>query len=163
MAGALTNAPAHLLAGLPGSGKCSYARGLEQWGIVRLCLDERVTARHGLLGTDYPASALFQLAAPVIAAVRLELVELIRRGRPVVLDHALDRRSEREDYKTLVTGNGGTWRLLYFKADRKTLLRRLAQRYAKGGVGDVTPEMLDWMAANWEPSLDEGEEILERA
>jgi predicted kinase len=126
-------------------------------------VDDRIIARHGVLGVDYPASAHFGLAAPIVAAARLELVELILSGRPVVFDHALDRRSERESYKALVTANGGTWRLLYFKADRKTLLRRLAHRHAKGGVGDVTPEMLAWVVANSEPPCDEGEEILEQA
>jgi predicted kinase len=74
----------------------------------------------------------------------------------------LDRRSERDDYKALVSANGGRWRLLYFKADRETLLCRLAHRYANGGVGEVTADMLDWMAANWEEPSGEGEEVLEQ-
>jgi predicted kinase len=152
----------YLLAGLPGSGKTTYARRLEDQGVVRLSVDERVIARHGLLGRDYPASTHFDLAAPFLDEIRQELVELVRCGHTVVLDHALDRRSERDEYKALVSVAGGTWRLLYFKATRTELLRRLAARHAAGGVGEVTPEMLDWMAATWQEPADEGEKVIEQ-
>ena len=154
---------AHLLAGLPGSGKSSYARSLERHGIVRLSVDERVVSRHGLLGTDYPASAHFALAGPVVDEVRRETARLVGAGHPVVVDHALDRRSDRDGWKALVTANGGGWRLLYFRAGRDLLLRRLAARNAAGGVGQVTPAMLDWMAATWQEPAGEGEEILDQS
>jgi predicted kinase len=153
----------HLLVGLPGSGKSTYARALEKDGVIRLSVDERIIARHGVLGADYRASVHFELARPIIDEIRQELTRLVRCGRSAVLDHALDRRSEREAYKALVSANGGNWRLMYFKADRGTLLRRLARRYARGGVGDVTPQMLDWMAVNWEEPVGEGEEVLEQS
>lgn len=105
----------------------------------------------------------FELARPFIDRVRYELVELIRAGRSVVLDHALDRRSDREAWKALVSANGGEWRLVYFKAGRDLLLRRLAFRNAGGGVGEVTPAMLDWLAANWEEPSGEGEEVFEQS
>jgi predicted kinase len=140
----------HLLAGLPGSGKSTYARTLEDRGVVRLSVDERVASQHGLLGADYPAAMHFELARPIVDTIRQELMQLLRERSSVVLDHALDRRSEREGWKALVTAHGGNWRLVYFKADRNLLLRRLASRNAGGGVGEVTPAMLDWMAANWE-------------
>jgi predicted kinase len=148
---------AFLLAGLPGSGKSTFARALEQQGIIRLSVDERVIARHGLLGKDYPPSMHFALAAPILLQVREELADLVRTGCSVVLDHALDRRSDRDDYKALICANHGNWRLLYFKADRNILLSRLEHRYAAGGVGEVTAEMLDWMIANGQEPSGEGE------
>lgn len=151
-----------LLAGLPGSGKSSYARTLERHGVVRLSVDERVVSRHGLLGTDYPAGSHFELARPFVDEVRHEMVRLVRAGRSVVVDHALDHRSERHAWKEQVVANGGEWRLVYFRAGRDLLLRRLAVRNAGGGVGEVTPAMLDWMAADGEEPSGEGEEILEQ-
>ena len=153
----------YLLAGLPGSGKSTFARRLEEQGVTRMSVDERVIARHGVLGVDYPAARHFELAAPIVGEVRQELAELVRDGCPAVLDHALDRRSDRDAWKALVRANGGEWRLFLFKADRGLLLRRLALRHAAGGVGDVTPEMLDWMAARWEEPRGEGEQVLPQA
>src|SRR5687767_8185242 len=95
----------HLLVGLPGSGKSTYARALEKDGVIRLSVDERIIARHGVLGADYRASVHFELARPIIDEIRQELTRLVRCGRSAVLDHALDRRSEREAYKTLVSAN----------------------------------------------------------
>jgi predicted kinase len=147
----------HLLAGLPGSGKSTYAKTLEKQGAQRLSVDDRVLARHGLLGRDYPPADHFTFSEPILAEIREELAQLVRAGRTVVLDHALDRRSDRDDFKTLILRNGGRWQLHYFKADRGELLRRLTIRNATQVVGQVTPEMLDWMIATWEEPADEGE------
>ncbi|WP_198520309.1 AAA family ATPase [Kitasatospora sp. CB02891] len=37
----------HLLSGLPGVGKSTFARELERERVVRLSVDERVVARYG--------------------------------------------------------------------------------------------------------------------
>ncbi|HEY2671316.1 MAG TPA: ATP-binding protein [Rugosimonospora sp.] len=160
--GLLTGPVVFLLAGLPGAGKSTYARTLEAKGILRLSVDERVIAGHGLLGRDYPAAAHFDLAAPVVAEVRDELAALVRAGRDVVLDHALDRRAVRDEYKALVSRNGGRWRLYYFKAGRDELLRRLSGRHVAEAVGEVTPQMLDWMIGQWEEPAGEGEIVIDQ-
>ncbi|MFJ2734710.1 MULTISPECIES: AAA family ATPase [unclassified Streptomyces] len=80
----------YLLVGLTGSGKTTYARRrLESAGAVRLSVDERVHARHGRYGVDYPERDYFSLEAVVVAEVREELVDLVAAGRDAVLDHGL--------------------------------------------------------------------------
>ncbi|MBW4719748.1 AAA family ATPase [Saccharothrix obliqua] len=150
----------HLLVGLPGAGKTTYAKALARQGVVRLAVDERVVARHGRLGRDYPESAHLALLGPVLAEVRRELVEHVRAGRSVVLDHGLGQRAERDEYKRLVTGAGGTWRLVHFKVARAELLRRLAARNADDAVGLITPEVLDWIADRSEEPVGEGEVVV---
>lgn len=130
----------YLLVGLPGSGKTTYAEALRERGVVRLSVDEAMTARHGRLGKDYPEADHLALLGPVVDEVRARLVELVRAGRDVVLDHGLGRRAERDDYKGLVTRHGGRWRLVHFAADRAELARRLAARNEEAGSGLVTPE-----------------------
>jgi len=154
----------YLLVGLTGSGKTTYAkRRLESAGAVRLSVDERVHTRHGRYGVDYPERRYFELEAPVVAEVREELVDLIAAGRNVVLDHGLWLRSDREEWKKLVTEAGGRPEVLYFPVPREELLRRLEERNrrADGNALTVTPEALNDFYARFEPPHDEGEEIIE--
>ncbi|MEU7919827.1 AAA family ATPase [Micromonospora zamorensis] len=149
-----------LLVGLPGSGKSTYARALELTGVVRLSVDDVLQARHGRLGKDYPADRHVSLLGPAVEDVRRQLIELIRSGRSVVLDHGLGQRRERDDYKQLVESLGADWRLLHFRVDQAELRRRLAIRNEDAEGGIITPETLGWMAAVSEEPHGEGEEIV---
>jgi predicted kinase len=115
----------YLLSGLTGSGKTTFAKRLEAEGVMRLSVDEEVHARHGRYGIDYPEHEYFQRERPVVEEVQRRLAELVRAGQDVVLDYGLWRRVERDAYKRLVEAHGGQWRLVYFRADREVLLRRL--------------------------------------
>ncbi len=153
-----------LLAGLTGSGKTTYAKlRLEPAGAVRLSVDERVHARHGQYGVDYPEHQYFALEAPVVAEVRDELVTLVSTGHSVVLDHGLWTRKERDEWKNLVREAGGRPRLLYFPASRDELLRRLAERNLRedGNALTVTPEALGDFYARFEPPEGEDEEVIQ--
>lgn len=139
---------AYLLAGLTGSGKTTFARKLEAEGVTRLSIDEEVFARNGRYAIDYPNYEYPQRERPVVDEVRARLVELIRSGHDVVLDHGLWRRSERDDYKRLVTNAGGRW-------------RRLAERNQRDDPNAlrVPADELDGFIARFEPPSGEGEEL----
>lgn len=153
----------YLLVGLTGSGKTTYAKRRLEPGAVRLSVDERVHARHGRYGVDYPERRYFELEAPVVAKVREELVDLIAAGRDAVLDHGLWLRSDREEWKKLVLEAGGRPKLLYFPVPRGELLRRLAERNGREDANalSVSPEALDDFYERFEAPHDEGEEIIE--
>ncbi|MEV7630745.1 ATP-binding protein [Actinoplanes sp. NPDC089786] len=121
-----TVAIAHLLVGLTGSGKTTYAkRVLEPSGAARLSVDEAVFARRGRYSIDYPEHTYFEKEGPVIAEVCGELARLLRDGRDVVVDHGLWLRDDRDGWKALVEAVGGQVRLLYFPVPKEELLRRL--------------------------------------
>jgi predicted kinase len=128
----------YLLCGLTGSGKTTYAKRLEASGAVRLSVDEEIYARHGRYGVDYPMEEYFDRERPVVEELRHRLVELVESGQDVVLDYGLWRRSDRDAYKRLIEAHGGTWRLLYFKADREVLTQRLAERNRRDDAGART-------------------------
>ncbi|KQC34716.1 ATP-binding protein [Frankia sp. ACN1ag] len=154
----------YLLVGLTGSGKTTYAtRRLEPAGVVRLSVDERLHAQHGRYGVDYPERDYLALEGPVVTEVPESLVGLIAAGRDVVLDHGLWLRSARQEWKRLVEGAGGRWRLLYFPVPRTELLRRLATRNRRADANalTVTESALNDFCARFEPSAGEGEEIIE--
>jgi predicted kinase len=129
---------------------------------VRLSVDEEVFARHGRYLIDYPEHEYFAREQPIVEEIRQRMVELIRAGRSVVLDHGLWQRSERDDCKRLVEGAGGRWRLFYLRVDRAELLRRLNRRNERGDANAliVTEAALDDFIARFEPPSDEGEEII---
>lgn len=153
----------YLLCGLTGSGKTTYARRLEAGGAVRLSVDEEVYARHGRYGVDYPMSEYFDRERPVVEELRRRLVELVGSGHDVVLDYGLWRRSDRDAYKRLVEAHGGGWRLLYFKAEREVLRRRLADRNRRGDANAlmVTPSALEDFIARFDEPMGEGEELIQ--
>jgi predicted kinase len=154
---------AYLLVGLTGSGKTPYAkRVLKPSGAVRLSVDERVFARHGRYGVDYPEHTYFDKEGPVLAEVRHELVQLLREGRDVVVDHGLWRRKDRDEWKALVEAAGGQARLLYFPVPRQELLRRLNDRNAQGHANAllVTAEALDDFHARFDEPDGEGETVV---
>ncbi|GLW90083.1 AAA family ATPase [Actinokineospora globicatena] len=148
----------HLLVGLPGAGKTTYAKALEARGVVRVSVDEVMIARHGRLGKDYPESDHLALLGPVTDEVRARLVELVRDGVSVVLDHGLGTKAERDAYKRLVVEHGGHWRLVHFQVERAELSRRLATRNADAEHGVISPETLDWIAQRSEDPVGEGEQ-----
>jgi predicted kinase len=153
----------YLLVGLTGSGKTTYAQHLvETEGVVRLSVDELLAARHGRYGIDYPEPQHGELEAPIVAELTDRMAELVWAGQSVVFDHGLWLKHEREAYKKLVTDAGGRWRLLYFRADRKVLLARLAERnaHADGATLLITPEALDDFYGRFDEPAGEGEEIL---
>ncbi|MBE1462644.1 AAA family ATPase [Kibdelosporangium phytohabitans] len=149
----------YLLAGLPGSGKTTYANTLRRRGVVRLSVDEQVIAAHGRLGKDYPETEHLALLRPITDAVRRQLATLVQNGQSVVLDHGLGTKAERDAYKDLVTRHGGRWRLIHFPVARAELLRRLAVRNDDAESGLISPEVLDWIAEHSEEPVGEGEEL----
>lgn len=123
----------YLLAGLPGSGKTTYAKALESEGVVRLAVDEEIQARHGLSGVDYPTEQYLEHLAGVLPEINKRLVDHVEAGRDVVLDQGLDLREDRDFYKRLVEEHGGQWCLINFDVDHTELIRRLEQRNARAG------------------------------
>jgi predicted kinase len=129
----------YLLAGLPGSGKTTYAKALESEGVVRLGVDDEIRARHGLFGVDYPVEEHLGFLAGVLEDVNQQLIEHVEAGHDVVLDHGLGQRDERDSYKRLVEEHGGQWCLIHFTVDHTELIRRLEIRNARPGPHSVKP------------------------
>ncbi|MGW8884613.1 AAA family ATPase [Streptomyces sp. NPDC055749] len=96
---------------MPDSGKTTCAKALARGGLVRLSVDDQMTALHGRIGKEHAEYEHLAVQAPVIEAVRRQLVSPLREGRSAVLDHGLGTRAARDDYKQLVADNGARWRL----------------------------------------------------
>jgi predicted kinase len=151
------------MCGVAGAGKTTYALTLETQGYVRLSLDEEIWRRFGRHGVDYGAEQYEQHSEVARKAVRERLLSLLADGRDVVVDNSFWQRSQRREYKRLIEQAGGRWRLLYLKADRGILQRRLdarAERCDANAAFPVTPEQLDHYLRVFEPPSGEGEQVI---
>lgn len=153
----------YMLCGLTGSGKSTFAAKLVGQGLTKLSLDESMRERYGRVGVDFPGEKYRELEQGVNRDLKQELIGLLAAGQSVVLDYGFWERSNRNHFKQLIEEHGGTWQLLYFKADKDTLLERLEQRNERNDANAiyVTPTMLDDFIARFEEPQDEGEQIIE--
>jgi predicted kinase len=151
-----------MLCGLAGAGKTTCALRLAARGYLRLSVDEIIWRR---LGHDFmllePAERDHHQATAE-QELQEELIRLVRAKKAVVLDKSFWNRAARDRYKALIEKHGGTWRLIYLKADPATLRRRLAIRNAQRGPNNVTvsAELLDRYLAGFEEPRGEGEHII---
>lgn len=152
-----------MLCGVAGSGKTTYARRLERQGYVRLSIDEEIWARFGRYGLDFDAAAYGQLSVAADFEVRHKLQILLAERRDVVLDLSFWQRSTRDDYKKLIEGVGGRWKLIHLALDPVVLRRRLAeraQRFDANAAFPITDELLTRYLAGFEVPRGEGEETV---
>jgi predicted kinase len=153
----------YLLAGLPGSGKTTYAKALESEGVVRLAVDEEIQARHGVFGVDYPAEEHDEHLRGVLNEINERLIAEVEAGRDVVLDHGLGQREERDLYKKLVEEHGGQWCLINFTVDHTELIRRLELRNQRPKTPTITRDILARMASRSQEPNGEGEVVAPQA
>lgn len=152
-----------LLCGVAGSGKTTYAKQLETLGYTRLSIDEHIWTHAGRYGIDYEPHEYERLQIEAESALRRRLVDVVTAGRSAVVDFSFWQRARRDRYKALVEGAGGTWRLVYLKADPDEVRRRLkerATRFDANAAFPVTEQMLEQYLAGFEEPVDEGEEVI---
>ncbi|MFD7923999.1 AAA family ATPase [Streptomyces sp. NPDC059740] len=141
------------LIGITGSGKTTLATALAARGMVRLSVDEEVHRLHGRYGIDYPEHEYGERERPVVEAVLAELVDHLRAGRDLVLDHGLWLRRERDDLRRTVERAGGRLLLVYLPVEMPELLARLERRNRRDDANalTVTPSALDDFFDRFEP------------
>ena len=83
---------------------------------------------HGKKGVDYPDNQYEELSEKVEATLRQKMLGLIKDGKDVILDFSFWNKENRDFYKTIIKDAGGTVELIYLKASKETLKRRLGQR-----------------------------------
>ena len=112
-----------LMCGPAGSGKSTYARGLESDGLVRLSFDGEMW-RRGIAAVPLPA----EVRADIEAGLRERLESLVVEGRDVVLDFSFWSRAMRDDYRLLLAEMAVVPETVYLATDRETVLARVRER-----------------------------------
>lgn len=111
------------MCGPAGSGKSTYAMGLESEGMVRLSFDVE-SWRRGITTMPLPPA----IRAEIEADLRARLLRLVGEGTDVVVDFAFWSRRMRDDYRALLRPTGVLPETVYLATDRETILSRLRSR-----------------------------------
>lgn len=152
-----------LMCGIAGSGKTTFAMELENAGFSRLSIDEEIWRRHGRYGVDYPADAYPSHVETARATIRARLHDELHNGHAVVVDSSFWSRSHREDFKAVIAAAGGTWRLIYLKADVEVLRLRLSARTERFDANAALPiddAKLASFLRSFEAPVGEGETVV---
>ena len=116
-----------LMCGPAGSGKSTYARGLEARGYVRVSFDGEAWAlghRTHPIGDD---------ARQVVnGTLQDKLVDCVKQGKGVVVDSSFWSRASRDEFRRLCAPLGVVPVVYYLDTRRSILLDRLAQRENSG-------------------------------
>lgn len=152
-----------MLCGLPGSGKTTHtAELMQERDYLKFSIDEAVFERHGRYNVDYHHLDYRRLETETYEELDKELVCALERGRSAILDYGFWLRQQREKYKLIAQTMGSQARLLYFKADRDVLRKRLELRNQREDPNalHVDEDLFERMHLRFEEPKNEGEIII---
>jgi predicted kinase len=145
-----------LICGLPGSGKTTLARQLEQSRpALRLSPDEWITE---ILADASDQVELDRLRSPVEAVQWQVATRVLTLGVNVILEWGFWSREERMYYRTQAEALGARVELYFLDVARAELWARVSQRNANlpPGTFVISEEQLDlWLSWFQPPSADE--------
>ncbi|MBE7700233.1 ATP-binding protein [Oerskovia sp. Sa1BUA8] len=120
-----------LMCGPAGSGKSTYARGLERDGYVLLSFDDEAWQR-GHRDHPVPEDAM----QSIHEHLQNRLTELVTSGARVVVDTSFWSKSSRDRYRDLLAPLGVTPTIYYLDTPTGVLLERIGAR-TNAGPNDV--------------------------
>jgi len=134
------------MCGLAGSGKSTYARGLEDLGWLRFSIDAEAWAR-GLREVPLPED----VHAEIQARQRVEIERALRDGRNVVVDYSFWSRAQRDDFRDLGRTCEADVEVVHLDVPVDELRRRLARRRTRHADDFVVPgDVLEQYIAGFE-------------
>lgn len=150
----------YLMLGLPGSGKTTFSKKLQQdLNIPRLSLDEEYSKLGGDLAspkwnTDTEAEAN--------ETIRHQIKEIIQRGDSVILDFCPWKKEDRHKYREYIKSIGAVDYVYYLDVPSEELKRRLEVRNnsSSNDTHIVTADMLDAFTARFDPPYEEEFELV---
>lgn len=147
----------HLICGLPGAGKSTFALALEKESAALLLSADAWMVE--IVGDPHDEPARDRVEA---CQSRLAF-RLLERGVDVILENGFWVRAERDGFRARAAAVGARVRLYYLDADLATLQRRVAARNAAlppGGFHVPPQDLAHWFAQFEPPTPDEDPVII---
>lgn len=154
---------AMLVCGVSGAGKTTFARGLsEREGYVRLSLDELAWEKFGAAFADMPGPDQGAELRALQPELRRRMSDVIARGRAVVVDFPMCKRSVRDEFRAAATAAGADVQLVFMDTPLDELRRRLAARkFTDANSLPVSAEMVGRFFAGFQrPDSDENAMVI---
>ena len=152
-----------MMCGVCGSGKTTYAKQKEKEGYIRLSIDEEMWNLYGQRGIDYPEIRYDELSEKVELMLRQTMLRLIKDGKNIIIDFSFWNKDNRKLYKNMIEEAGGLIELVYMKASKELLQKRLQKRNLSLHANSpfvITDEILEHHYNVFQEPKDEGEIVL---
>lgn len=152
-----------MMCGVSGSGKTTYAKKMEEQGYIRLSIDEEMWEQFGMRGRDYPVSQYDSLSKKAEQTLQERMIRYLRKGKDIVIDFSFWNKEKREFYRRLIEKEGATIELVYMKASKDVLAKRLKirnQNIHANSAYVITDEILDKYYDNFQEPIGEGEKVI---
>jgi predicted kinase len=146
--------------GLPGSGKTTFSKKLQQdLNIPRLSLDEEYSKLGGDL--DSPKWNT-DIETEANETIRRQMKEIIQRGDSVILDFCPWKKEDRHKYREYIKSIGAVDHVYYLDIPSEELKRRLEVRNdnPSNDTHIVTVDMLDAFTTRFDPPYQEDFELI---
>lgn len=152
-----------MMCGVCGSGKTTYAKQKEKEGYIRLSIDEEMWNLYGQKGIDYPEIRYDELSEKVELMLLQTMIRLIKAGKNIIIDFSFGNKDNRKLYKNIIEKAGGSVELVYMKASKELLQKRLQKRNLSLHANSpfvITDEILEHHYNEFQEPKDEGEIVL---
>lgn len=150
----------YLMLGLPGSGKTTFSRKLQQdLDIPRLSLDEE----YSKIGGDLASPKWdMNIEAEADEKIKHQVKEIIERGESVILDFCPWKKEDRHKYREYIQYIGAVDHVYYFDVPNDELRRRLEVRngISSNDAHIVTADMLEAFTTRFDPPYGEDFELV---
>ena len=153
----------HLLHGIPGSGKTTFAQQLErEFHAVRFSPDEWMVALHG---TNPPESAFRPQHERIMALIWMHVGRVLRAGSDVIIEGGFWSRASRDDARQRAKAFGVTHKFYSLHCSVDVARRRVLARTAAmpPGTLEITGPTFDHLLRQLEPLAADEEFVIVEA
>lgn len=151
---------------MKGAGKSTLSSAIVDAfpSFTRLSIDTIIADRHGIYNVDYPPSKYPAHQEEARQVFSEQVHQFLREKKNMVLDRSFYAKKDRDEYKAAVEYGGGQSVLVYLKAGRDVLWKRICERRAKDVNADsafeINPALLDQYVRGFEVPDGEGEIVI---